>query len=301
MRGSATYMLCVSKRTAPQITYLNLMSVSNRIFQFRFLRSGVETALFLEDDVDWDIRLRTTQTPLVSSAMRYILGSASFGVDPRQYPYGDPKGWDLLYLGHCGDYWQDLNTAFVDGHVEPRDLEATPHTIFIDPSMPHYDSLHPFTASLLKNLAIGEQSRILHRSVFPLCTFGYALSRQGAHHLLELGGKEPSGDGQKAFDVLILHSCRDYGLRCWTVNPELFHHIPGPSLIAGEEGTNDRPPVDVAADSQIKARGETANIDCGFWDGSFSVSQGDAGRLKWLREEVGRKGRCLKAGRELHV
>ncbi len=30
----------------------------------RFLESGLETALILEDDVDWDIRLRSVQIPL---------------------------------------------------------------------------------------------------------------------------------------------------------------------------------------------------------------------------------------------
>ncbi len=30
-----------------------------------FMASGAETALLLEDDVDWDIRLRTQQIPLV--------------------------------------------------------------------------------------------------------------------------------------------------------------------------------------------------------------------------------------------
>lgn len=266
----------------------------------RFLDSGAETALILEDDVDWDIRLRTTQAPLISTAMRSILGSASSGLDQRRYPYGSPQSWDLLYLGHCGDYWHGVDVPFVDGHVKAKDLEATPHTAFTDPSMSHSENLHPFTASLLKNLGIGEYTRLVHRSVFPLCTFGYAVSRAGALRLLELGGKEPPGSGHKAYDVLVLHSCRDHGLRCWTVSPELFHHVPGPSIIDVQDGGKDLPPVDRAAKDQIKARGETPNIDCGFWSGAFSFEDEDSVRLYWLRQEVGRKGRCLKAGRELN-
>ncbi|PHH91188.1 hypothetical protein CDD83_1374 [Cordyceps sp. RAO-2017] len=266
----------------------------------RFLDSGAETALFLEDDVDWDIRLRTTQAPLVSSAARRLLGRASAGLDPQLYPYGDPASWDLLYLGHCGDYWHGMDIDFVDGHVTPGDLEATPHTAFADPSMLPPDSLHPFTTSLLKNLGVGDRTRLLHRSVFPLCTFGYALSRAGARRLLELGAREPSGRGHKAYDVLVLLSCRDYGLRCWTVNPELFHHVPGPSIIDLQQGNNELPPVDRAAKDQIEARRETPNIDCGFWDGAFSFDDDDAARLDWLRQEVGRNGRCLKTGRQLH-
>ncbi|PFH62857.1 hypothetical protein XA68_11413 [Ophiocordyceps unilateralis] len=260
-----------------------------------FLNSGAETALFLEDDVDWDIRLRTIQAPLVSMAARRLFRSA---LDARRYPYGDPESWDLLYLGHCGDYWHGMDIEFVDGHVKPSDLEATPHTAFTDPTMSHSDSLHPFTKSLLKNLGVGEQTRLFHRSVFPLCTFGYALSRSGARRLLQLGRKEPTSKGHKAYDVLILLSCRDNGFRCWTVNPELFHHLPGPSIIDVQQGNKELPPVDRAAKDQIQARGETPNIDCGFWDGSFAFDDRDAVRLSWLRSEVGRKGVCLKSGRQ---
>ncbi|UNI13393.1 hypothetical protein JDV02_000141 [Purpureocillium takamizusanense] len=265
----------------------------------QFLDSGADTALFLEDDVDWDIRLRTTQAPLVSAAVRQVLGRTSRRLDARKYPYGDPSSWDLLYLGHCGDYWHGMDVEFKDGHVKPKDLEKTPHTAFIDPSMSHSDNLHPFTKSLMKNLGVDEYTRLVHRSVFPLCTFGYALSRAGARRILEWGGKEPSEGGYKAYDVLILLSCRDYGLRCWTVNPELFHHVPGPSIIDTQSGNKNLPPVDRAAQEQVKTRGETPNIDCGFWKGAFGFDEQDEDRLEYLRQEVGRKGRCLKSGRDL--
>ncbi|RDA95109.1 hypothetical protein CP533_2188 [Ophiocordyceps camponoti-saundersi (nom. inval.)] len=262
----------------------------------QFLDSGLETALFLEDDVDWDIRLRTTQAPLVSAAARRLLAPPT--VDGRRYPYGHPDGWDLIYLGHCGDYWHGMDIEFVDGHVKPSDLASTPHAAFSDRSMSSPDHLHPFTASLFKNLGVSPQTRLFHRSVFPLCTFGYALSRAGALRLLQLGKKEPTTSGHRAYDVLILLSCRDYGLRCWTVNPEMFHHMPGPSIIDVQQGNTELPPVDRAAKDQIKDRGETPNIDCGFWDGSFRFDDGDVARLDWLRNEVGRKGRCLKKSRQ---
>lgn len=168
----------------------------------RFLDSGAETTLFLEDDVDWDIRIRTTQAPLVSTAMRKLLDSPQLGRDARQYPYGDPNSWDLLCIGHCGDYWHGMDIEFTDGHVMPKDLAKTPHVTFADPTMLHSDSLHPFTTSLLKNLGVDEYTRLVHRSVFPLCTFGYALSRAGARRLLEMGSTEPAGKGHKAYACL---------------------------------------------------------------------------------------------------
>lgn len=257
--------------------------------------------MFLEDDVDWDIRLRTTQTPLVSKAVRHLIGSTSRSHNAQQHPYGDPKSWDLLYLGHCGDYWHGMDIEFTDGHVKPKDLAKTPHVSFADPTMLHSDNLHPFTASTLQNLGVEEYTRLVHQSVFPLCTFGYALSRAGAQRLLEMGSTEPAGKGHKAYDVLILLGCRDYGLRCWTVNPELFHHTPGPSIIDADEGNTELPPVDRAAIDQIEERGETPNIDCGFWGGAFGFEEEDTARLDWLREEVGRKGRCLKSGHPIEA
>jgi GR25 family glycosyltransferase involved in LPS biosynthesis len=265
----------------------------------QFLDSDAETALFLEDDVDWDIRLRTIQAPLVADAVRHLLRSPPLAHDAPKYPYGDPENWDLLYLGHCGDYFHGMDIGFKDGHVKPRDLARTPHVRFADPTMLHSKDLHPYTTSLLKNLGVGEYTRLVHRSVFPLCTFGYALSRAGAQRLLEMGSKEPNEKGHKAYDVLILLGCRDYGLRCWTVNPELFHHIPGPSIIDTEQGNKELPPVDQAGLGQIEDRLETPNIDCGFWGGAFSFD--DEARLEWLREEVTRKGRCMKSGHHVRI
>lgn len=263
----------------------------------RFLNSGAETALILEDDVDWDIRLRTTQAPLASKAVRSLISEQSKGFDAQQYPYGNPNSWDLIYFGHCGDYFHGMDIEFVDGHVHPSDLKARPHKLFEDPTMLPFGSLHPFTTSLLKNLGVGQYKRLVHQSVFPLCSFGYALSQAGARRLLELGSTEPPGAGHKAYDVLILLGCRDKGLRCWTVNPELFHHVPGSSIIDTQQGNTVLPPVDRAAKDQIQQRGETPNINCGFWKGEFSFEEDDGARLGWLQQEVGAKGRCLKDGR----
>ncbi|KAI4770619.1 hypothetical protein E4T44_13956, partial [Aureobasidium sp. EXF-8845] len=81
-----------------------------------FLDSGLETMLVMEDDVDWDIHLRTSQVPKVAAAMRTLLieqqsdqpSSPStrqkiITPDQAQGYWGNPQDWDILYLGHCGD------------------------------------------------------------------------------------------------------------------------------------------------------------------------------------------------------
>ena len=59
------------------------------------------------------------------------------------------------------------------------------------------------------------------------------------------------------------------------------------------------PPVDLAALEQVDLRNETTNIDCGFWTGAFAFDDDDPAQLRYLQEQVGRQGRCLKEGREV--
>jgi hypothetical protein len=254
---------------------------------------------------------------------------ARLHVNQAQY-WGDHNAWDLLYLGHCGDYFNYINP---DGkHPDPLlNLSDVPHVVYQDPTLPARADLHPFTQRLFGALGLPMHTRAFHRSKWPLCSFGYAITRPAAERLLaDLAPAKLSESGPRAFDVALLHACikgsdtpsptpwknpnphsnselgqksASPGLRCWTVNSELFHHMPGDSLIAKveEESVGSKPgvpPVDLAGQTQVAERNETSNISCGFWDGGFAFSDGDTKRLQYLQEEVGRKGRCLKNGRE---
>ena len=267
--------------------------LSHNVVLNRFLKSGLETALILEDDVDWDIRLRTLQTPLAAAGIRSLLPPAD-----DEYYWGHPDDWELMYVGHCGDYFTTLDEPVGVGVVHPVNLSAIPHTLVADETLPEMTDLHPFTASLFTAFKIPEKTRLVHKSVSPLCTFGYAVTRASARRLVDelapVQGQQ--GKIEPAYDVAILNACRDKGLRCYTVNPELFHHMEGQSLIDGMDGRKYRPPVDQAGVKQVYWRGETTNINCGFWSKDFRWD-GDKSRLARLRQEVGRLGKCLKAGR----
>ncbi|KAF2709887.1 glycosyltransferase family 25 protein [Pleomassaria siparia CBS 279.74] len=302
-----------------------------------FLDSGLETALILEDDVDWDIRLRSIQIPLAANAARSLLPpskrSARFAKSDEKHVqyWGNPKSWDLLYLGHCGDYFNEVTYEGLVPQDRPFNLTDLPHVVYTDPTLPIRDELHPFTQELFEALKIPEHHRAIHRSKFPLCSFGYAVTRPAAERLLsDLAPPKLKPKGARAFDVALLHACSkgsktpsptpyrnpkphpdpklrhkyaSPGLRCWTVNSELFHHMPGASQIAeigqaiGEKA--GIPPVDLAGQTQVSERNETTNIGCGFWDGSFAFELDDVERLEMLQEQVGRQGRCLKPGRDL--
>lgn len=302
----------------------------------RFLASGLETALILEDDVDWDIRLRSIQIPLAASAARTALppkrplNPFTRGDRNRSQYWGDHGSWDLLYLGHCGDYFNEVTNDGLVPMDKPFNLSDLAHVVYKDPTLPVRSELHPFTQSLFSALQMPAHSRAFHRSKFPLCSFGYAVTRPAAERLLgDLAPPKLREKGPRAFDVALLHACNkgektpsptpwmnpkphpdpnlrhkyaSPGLRCWTLNSELFHHMPGDSQIAqigasmGE--THGIPPVDLAGQTQVIYRNETTNIGCGFWSGAFAFDDGDTQRLQLLQEEVGRKGKCLKEGRD---
>jgi GR25 family glycosyltransferase involved in LPS biosynthesis len=271
--------------------------LSHHVVLREFLESGQETALIFEDDIDWDIRLKTVQVPLAQRAARSLGKTAN--VDATVYPWGAPKDWDLLYLGHCGDYLNQITSGVGVGHHHPSDLEKLKHVLYEDPSMLNHTDLHPYTASFLTALTVPERTRVLHHSVWPLCTFGYAITRRTAERLLnELApAKEDIKKHITAYDAAILTACRDNYLLCYTLQPELFHHMEGESLIAGEETDPvPRPPVDAAGLEQVKWRKETSNIGCGFWSGEF-YPEGDKHRLEMLQQEVIGKGQCLKPDR----
>lgn len=68
--------------------------LSHHVALRAFLDSGLETGLILEDDVDWDIRLRTYQIPIAQREARSIFDTNRR--DAGSYPWGRPEGWDLL-------------------------------------------------------------------------------------------------------------------------------------------------------------------------------------------------------------
>lgn len=211
-----------------------------------FLNSTDETALILEDDVDWDTRIRTTQMPQTAYAIRELLASS-------EGYYGNTDDWDILWLGHCGDYFDATR-----GMIIPS-IKA-----YADPAMPTLEKLHSWTREFLLGLGANNQQRLVHQSVQPLCSFAYAVTKRAATRLhYELAVREPSRDGGhpcKAYDVRLLEACRDEGMKCITVNPELFHHSHTHSEIAQVTEIGGQSNFNSVSDSMITT--PTVNIRC---------------------------------------
>lgn len=247
----------------------------------RFLSTSHQTALILEDDVDWDILLQSSQIPLAAAAFHSLISpnttSSSFlAFSPPKLNYWSPLSeWELIWLGHCGD-------AATTSHVH-----SYPHLTYKDPTVPPHDFLEPTTATQLSSLNVPEKARILHRSYWPLCTFAYAVTRASAQRILDEFGTEGEG-GAVAYDVRLLEACRDRGWTCYTLAPELFHHIDAPSEIQTvDTGAGDSTmPV---AQKQIQG---TSNIGCGARHPDLWFEDQDGNTRKWLMGRV-QKGECL--------
>ncbi|KAI9685744.1 MAG: hypothetical protein M1822_004304 [Bathelium mastoideum] len=235
-----------------------------------FVKSGLQTALIMEDDVDWDIRLRTVQIPKVAAGLRQLTRSnAGY--------YGDPNNWDILWWGHCGD---------IHSPEKFNDPNLTRYS-FVDDTLPPRDRMHPDMRNFLERVGVEKDVRMVHKTVFPLCSFAYAVTQDSARKLLDprIAGKEKEG-GCVAYDVRLCEVCRDLGFACWSSNPELFHHMEAPSEIAN---------VNLGLHEQGKLGGfagqHSPNIACGARSRNFYTK--DPAALAYLQEVVGRQGHCL--------
>ncbi|OQD80293.1 hypothetical protein PENANT_c037G09433 [Penicillium antarcticum] len=196
-------------------------------------QSNFQTTLIIEDDVDWDVSLRAQMKDIASAVKSLTKTTQDEGG-----PYG--RGWDVLWIGHCGEYWQEgFETVFFDN----------------DAVCPHAD----YTGWAHQYLSrIPDGKRAVYWSDNPVCSFAYALSHDGARKVLELTG---AGQGE-AFDVKMMGECKAGNLRCISVAPEVIHQYFPPedyrlkSLV--DIGNGEAPGPEDAVFESIK--GTTENI-----------------------------------------
>ncbi|KAF2646802.1 hypothetical protein P280DRAFT_441174 [Massarina eburnea CBS 473.64] len=230
-----------------------------------FLGSGLETALVMEDDADWDIALRTSQVFLAASALRSLLPS-----HPNYW--ANTSSWELLHLGHGPEN--------IDSNLFHR-IHSHPYMNYTDSSIPLPTSLDSSTSDLLHNLAVPASTRLWHRSYWPLGSYAYAVTRASATKLLTHYSTEKT----VAFDVALLEACRDRNWDCWTLEPGLVNEFKVPSEIAtvnagGDVGNENIGELD--EDMEM-----TVNIRCGMRQPGFWVEESDVQGRKEMIERAG--------------
>ncbi|KAF2116064.1 hypothetical protein BDV96DRAFT_645414 [Lophiotrema nucula] len=214
------------------------------------IERNLTTALIMEDDGDWDLRIReqlevfgkgTRKMPeLIAKAERQVtlqppswdtkldrkelakrssidLSSLSSRDDTNNV-YG--SDWDVLWLGHCG------------AELPPPALNS-PNRILIpnDDTVPSPQHLKPMRSAPLDPISTlyPPHTRVLHHLNHTLCTIAYAVTQRGARKILyEFGVREFS----KGYDFALSDFCNGLtrGSRretmpvCIGVNPPLFSH-----------------------------------------------------------------------------
>jgi hypothetical protein len=199
----------------------------------------------VEDDVDWDIRIKSqlyqfagavhvlTQ-PLASDNARYAdptFPTPREGVDsediyigpdlvapdtlvPQMSPYGD--NWDMLWLGHCGVRFPE----------KERDSQLPRGRIlFNDETVPasQHVGLQFGNDELVKHYA--NHTRAVHHTAEGVCSLAYAITQRAARQILyDIGLKELRGP----YDIMLREYCDGIGGRkvrnCYTAQPQYFQH-----------------------------------------------------------------------------
>lgn len=208
------------------------------------VEEDIQTALILEDDADWDIRIHqqmtdfakatrvlvqpkhqindeyhdpTIKTPAVEGqAPALLVAGAHYIRKPTTSPYGDTNRWDMFWVGHCG-------TAL----PEPGDNIPTARAVILnDTTLPEWHHVaSEFSRDEKYKEDFPDHTRIVFRTAQNVCTLGYALTQQGARRIVyDMGIREMTGTADWALQAFCLGSDGRPARTCLSVQPQYFQH-----------------------------------------------------------------------------
>ncbi|EJP61725.1 LPS glycosyltransferase [Beauveria bassiana ARSEF 2860] len=170
------------------------------------INERIETAIILEDDADWDVRVHDIFQTL---SLQMRKRTAREG-EPRSHEAHAPYGldWDLLYVGTC---W----------NINPE-VRPVPH-IYQDTNAPNSTEMSYAYQKELEywGASSSEEARVrvIAPSWYPVCTVGYAVTLQGAQKLLYTVGNEKGLNGP--VDLAMISRIQSGHLKSFTVVPPL--------------------------------------------------------------------------------
>ncbi|KAH0551642.1 hypothetical protein GP486_007140 [Trichoglossum hirsutum] len=264
------------------------------------IEQNLTSALIMEDDIDWDVRIksqmydfaRSSQAllqPLSSNPSAYAdptfpspsdttatqenlyFDRLPSTVPPSVSPYGD--GWDVLWVGHCNDgfFWGNPypnSQHKPKGQVLHLNDRTVPENHYININRDDPRSTYP------------DHTRVVQHMMGGVCTFAYAVSHAGARAILY----EMTQNFDRAFDNMLADFCdgihgREYHL-CLSILPQLFVVHRAAGKVSGDSDINNiaegevreegwSPMLRWSARKNVKKllRGETDFVDQ-FPDGS---------------------------------
>jgi hypothetical protein len=191
----------------------------------------LSTALIMEDDVDWDIRVKS-QLYEFAGAVNLLAQPLAHGnseyADPTELfpgqnlstvlskhsPYGD--NWDVLWLGHCG-------ARFPSKEQDP----ALPRrrALINDPTAPSQQHIFVGFGSDEILRKYPNHTRAISHTAENVCTLAYAVSQRAARQILFDVGLRAL---ENPFDIMLRNYCDGLGGRkvrnCYTAQPSYMAH-----------------------------------------------------------------------------
>lgn len=223
------------------------------------VRSGLSSALILEDDADWDIQI-AQQMQQFAVATRQVLAQRPYRSPKETSMYSMPDSpygadWDLLWVGHCGGWppppqFHQYHSIIRADHTMPPAWDIVDLTSDLDKSQnicSAHEGRHP-KGRTCESPRLAPDERIVQYKGSPICTAGYAISQQGARKLLALLGGDSLSEIVAAIDTEMTEICRgerDHGdfdeMRCLSVSPPYISSHRPRGLLSGESDINERP------------------------------------------------------------
>ncbi|OTB17727.1 glycosyltransferase family 25 protein [Daldinia sp. EC12] len=226
----------------------------------RIVEEDLGSALIMEDDMDWDVRLKP-QLQKIAQGARALLSPAS---SKPNSPYGDD--WDLMWLGHCGEVFPETLDENKEKPADDPGVQYMSRKFVIenDVTVPPRDRV----TGLVDFQSHPEFTRWVHITGAPICTFAYALSQQGARKvLLDLSVDHLTGPFDNALAGLCRRAVSTWGIKdatkagdrgldakCISVTPPVFFHHKARGYVNGDSD------IQTVQDGQIREKGKTENI-----------------------------------------
>ena len=198
----------------------------------KIVDEGIETALIFEDDIDWDVDIKSTMQRL-QDPLAALIGSMKKDGRPRgptpAHPWGD-NDWDLLYLGACmegaweGEFEHKPLRLVGDRMV---DYSAPPYLVYQDDTAPDTTLITDNPRKLMQDYKlqvpgpdddVSLRRRVLQRSRTPICTPSYAVTRRGAARLLYLLTRQDI----QPVDWLMSWAAEDGSVESYSVFPPII-------------------------------------------------------------------------------
>ena len=248
-------------KSNPELTQNNIGSWRAHVNALaRVVQQNLSSALIMEDDLDWDVHIKSLLQDFARSNHALTTGSGVNSINfddipittlPSTSPYGDD--WDLLWLGHCGA-------------DPPSDGRLIVH--YNDTSVPAPKHVTDYKGDN-RLAAYPPHTRVVARPrlASPVCSMAYAVSWRGARDLYNSMALETMNT---KFDIMLSQWCsgqhphRGSGPRiCPGVIPPFFDHWRPRGPLSGDSDISD--PVE-----GFREKTETTNIR---WSTRLNLNQ----------------------------